>query len=98
MVDQKIKSIRLVKIWWTAWFYGVTVWLVCRIFSVGNTSFRVLLKSILQILEETNWYVTAFLGLMIILPILKYVVDKVLKPVLRAIVGIGVGYFVLFRP
>lgn len=79
LVDSKFKFNRIIRTWAQTWSYSVFFLIVTLIFNASVVSGKTILMSILPISYKNYWYVTAYIGLLIISPYLNILFRNVTK-------------------
>lgn len=83
LMDKSFKPSRMFKIWAEVLFYSVTVYFFSSLIRNTNISLGGLIKSFLPVTTEAYWYVTVYLLLLVISPMLNFYIAKCNEKCLR---------------
>lgn len=87
VVDKKFKYNKFIKLFGEVWFYSIVILLLFLFVldSVDNIGIKQIICSILPILTGSNWFITAYVILMLISPFLNETINKFDKKILKNI-------------
>ena len=87
MVDRKFKYNKLIKLFGEVWFYSIVILLLFLFVlePVDKIGIKSIVCSILPVLTGANWFITAYVILMLISPFLNEAINKFDKKILRNI-------------
>jgi len=76
LVGKKLKIKRITSIWKVTFFYGVVFFILNYIMNFRDYQIRDLFETLFPITYKSYWYVTAYVGILMISPILNYAIDQ----------------------
>ena len=96
LINFKFKIRKLLKLVAEVFFYSATIYLIMVILSVHNFSVKEFLCSLFPTLTREYWFITSYVGVYIISPILRDFVKILNKSKHRKCVVIGFAMFVVY--
>lgn len=93
---QQLRFKGIWRIWSTVWFYAVGIYLLASITGVVPFTWHDLLKEATPLLSNSYWFVTSYLILMVLSPLLSFMLNRVSKNQYRIILLLG--GIVCFQP
>ena len=94
MVDTKFKLSRLVEMWFQVLFYSFGITLIFQLFNPEVINMKLWLSAVFPILFKEYWYFTAYMGMILLTPIINAFFSRVSK---KGIIGI-ISVIILFLP
>lgn len=85
---KKYKASSLIFIWIQAIFYNIIITLLFKIFSSKSIAWRDVIYSAFPVLTDQYWYLTAYIGLFMFIPVLDAAVQNLSKKKLLYLLGI----------
>lgn len=79
LCTQAFSFSRLVKIWIQVFFYSILLLLFCLIFDIADLGITDVPYFLLPISYRTNWFVTSYIGLCLLSPILNKLINSINK-------------------
>lgn len=92
MVDTKFKLSRLVEMWFQVLFYSFGITLIFQLFNPEVVNMKLWLSAVFPILFKEYWYFTAYMGMILLTPIINAFFSRVSK---KGIIGI-ISVIILF--
>ncbi len=83
LIDKPFKPSRILKVWAEVEFYSVMILFITSFIRHDHISIMTLIRSLLPITTESYWYVTVYILLLVISPILNFYIEKCDKKQLR---------------
>lgn len=71
LVDKPLKLNKVFKIWKTVLFYTVTIWIVAIVLFNKGITLHNTIKSMFPIITEHYWFITVYIAMLFLAPILK---------------------------
>ena len=97
MIDrQQLRFKGIWRVWSTAWLYAVGIYLLASAIGVVPFNWHELMKEATPLLSNSYWFVTSYIILMVLSPLLSMVLDKVTKTQYGIILLLG--GIVCFQP
>lgn len=93
----KFRWSKLISLWLQVVFFSLGITVLFTIFMPGSTSVKVFLKSILPVTSEIYWYITAYVGMFLFIPVMNIAIDKLRKEQVFLIILVFVVVY-LFVP
>lgn len=81
-VDRGFKWKRLFSLWCTVAFYSVGITIIFSIISPGSVSFRQWASAIAPIITDQYWYMTAYFGMLLFVPIMNSALNNLSREAL----------------
>lgn len=79
LIGSSFKIQRIVSVWKTTFFYGVLFFVLNFIFHFKTLQIINVLETALPISYKSYWYITAFVGLLLLSPFLNMVIETLTK-------------------
>ena len=95
MVNKKFRLTRILNLILHATFYSIVIYILFSLFDVVNFSLVGLLRASLPIWYDEWWFVTIFIILMIVSPVLNLILHSVSQKKFRLIFIFVIGFMVL---
>lgn len=91
--EKPFKVGRLLSLWLQAVFYGVLVFVIYLVFKPELVSRSVFYKSVMPVTHQSYWYLTAFLALYLVMPVLNAAVRGMKEKQLKWAIWVALGVF-----
>ena len=105
LTEQSFKFERVVSIWKTTFFYGILFFILNFIVEIRSFELKDVLETILPIYYKSYWFVTAYIGLVLLSPFLNVLIHHlnknafiILLTIMACMVSIPVTFFPGARP
>ncbi len=92
-VGARYKYSNLAMIWLRTLFYSAGISLLFVVFMPGTLSFKTIIKSFFPVAFGEYWYVTAYAGLFLLMPLLNLAIKKMTKKQLGIVLGTALFAF-----
>lgn len=96
LVEQHFSSKRFFKIWLEAFFYNIVIYILCLILGCKNFTFRSFSNMLFPALGGSNWFVSAYLGMVAAMPITNYLIKSMSLRIYRYMIFLGAFCFSIF--
>lgn len=83
----------MISIWLRTLFYSIGIMLICLLIIPEGISLRSAGQAVFPVIFGEYWYVTSYLGLFILMPILDIALRKLDRRQLRAILAVAIAVF-----
>lgn len=94
--ESKYRWSKLIALWLQVMFFSLGITILFAVFMPGSASITVWLKSILPVTAGEYWYITAYVGMFLFIPLMNIAIDKMRKEqVALFIVAFSVLYLVI---
>lgn len=84
-INAKYKYTNLILIWLRTLFYAILITLLFAVFVPDKVDSRMWLNGIFPVMRKEYWYITAYVGLFAVMPLLNVAINKMSKNQLRAV-------------
>lgn len=86
LIKSRFKLKKILKIIFEVWIYSVGIALIMHILKIGDLDKKLLLKSFLPISYKIYWFVTPYIGMYLLFPIINKLINNLDKKQLKTIV------------
>lgn len=94
--ESRFRWSKLISLWLQVVFFSLGITILFAVFVPGSTSLAVWLKSILPVTAGTYWYITAYVGMFLFIPLMNVAIDKVRKEhMLMFAIALSVVYLII---
>ena len=77
--ESKYRWSKLIALWLQVMFFSLGITILFAVFMPGSASITVWLKSILPVTAGEYWYITAYVGMFLFIPLMNIAIDKMRK-------------------
>lgn len=92
----KFRWSKLASLWLQVAFFSLGITTLFAVFVPGSASLSIWFKSILPVTNGTYWYITAYVGMFLFIPLMNIVVDKGRKEQIRMfVIAVCVLYLII---